>query len=234
MILSDFFTELSYGELSNTALAVDGTGTIEEAHQPKVVRYINEGLKRLHGRFPLIQKDVLVELRSHITNYHLIPRFAESNWVPDEVEFPYIKDLIKEPFTGDVARILEVRNSLGHKLELNDPENAFSVFTPQVDVLQVPRPVTGVALSVLYQAYHPTIYHHDLEAEIVLPNVLSSALSAYVAYNVFSHMNTQEATSKAQEHMAKYESICVEVETQDLVNSSSSQTNSRFAKRGWV
>ena len=55
MILSDYFTELSYGELSNTAMAVDGTGTIEEVHQPKVVRYLNEGLRRLHGRFPLIQ-----------------------------------------------------------------------------------------------------------------------------------------------------------------------------------
>lgn len=234
MILSDYFTELSYGELSNTAMAVDGTGTIEEVHQPKVVRYLNEGLRRLHGRFPLIQKDVLIELRDHITNYHLIPRFAESNWVPEEVEFPYIKDLIQEPFTGDVARILEVRNSFGHMLPLNDPENRMSVFTPQVDVLQVPRPITGVALSVMYQAYHPTISHHDLQAEIVLPNVLSSALCAYAAYNVFSHMNTQEATMKAQEHMAKYESICAEVEAQDLVNSSSSQTNSRFAKRGWV
>ena len=202
MILSDYFTELSYGELSNTAMAVDGTGTIEEVHQPKVVRYLNEGLRRLHGRFPLIQKDVLIELRDHITNYHLIPRFAESNWVPEEVEFPYIKDLIQEPFTGDVARILEVRNSFGHMLPLNDPENRMSVFTPQVDVLQVPRPITGVALSVMYQAYHPTISHHDLQAEIVLPDVLSSALCAYVAYNVFSHMNTQEATMKAQEHMA--------------------------------
>ena len=76
MILSDYFTELSYGELSNTAMAVDGTGTIEEAHQPKVVRYLNEGLCRLQGRFPLIQKDVLIELRDHSTNYHLIPRFA--------------------------------------------------------------------------------------------------------------------------------------------------------------
>ena len=234
MILSDYFTELSYGELSNTAMAVDGTGTIEEVHQPKVVRYLNEGLRRLHGRFPLIQKDVLIELRDHITNYHHIPRFAESNWVPEEVEFPYIKDLIQEPFTGDVARILEVRNSFGHMLPLNDPENRMSVFTPQVDVLQVPRPITGVALSVMYQAYHPTISHHDLQAEIVLPDVLSSALCAYAAYNVFSHMNTQEATMKAQEHMAKYESICAEVEAQDLVNSSSSHTNSRFAKRGWV
>ena len=100
MILSDYFTELSYEELSNTAMAVDGTGTIEEVHQPKVVRYLNEGLRRLHGRFPLIQKDVLIELRDHITNYHLIPRFAESNWVPEEVEFPYIKDLIQEPSPG--------------------------------------------------------------------------------------------------------------------------------------
>ena len=171
---------------------------------------------------------------AHITNYHLKKEFAESQFQPGTEHYPYIKDLPREPFTEDVIKILAVYSSFGQEMPLNDPERADSLFTPQADVLQVPGPVDRAALSVLYQARHPELYVDQPDDPIELPVVLHGAMRAYIAYQVFDHMNTQEAAAKAQSHQQNFQSICEEAVDRDLVASSSSQTNTRFQRRGWV
>lgn len=233
MKVEQLFKSLSYGPLSNLSLAAEGSGTILEAHQPRIIQFANESLLRLYSRFILCEKDVLIEQVEHITNYHLKKRFAESNWDPEEERYPYIKDLNGEPFEEDVIKILEVYDSNGVRLPLNDPEQPYSLFTPQANVLQVPRPMDGVSLSVLYQAKHPVLSHENMEQEIILPTVLHAALLAHVAAQVFSGMSTQEAMQKAQEQVTVYENICSDAIENDLVSTSISQTNSRFYNRGW-
>jgi hypothetical protein len=234
MNVSELLTKLSYGELSNTALAVDGQGTIQEEQQPKVINYANEALIRLYSRFCLREKDVLVEMVSHITNYHLNSRFAETKYDPEVEPYPYIKDLPREPFADDVIKVLTVYDSFGSRLALNDAECPTSVFTPQANVLQVPFPVEGACLSVHYQAMHPILSEKEPKGEIQLPFVLDGALTAYIAYKVYSHMNTQEASAKAQEHLAIYEQIANSVTESDTATTSIAETNTRFHKRGWI
>ncbi|AHI60147.1 virion structural protein [Erwinia phage Ea9-2] len=234
MKISELYKTLSYGELSNLSIGMDGAGSILEDAKPRILHYANEGLTRLYGRFILKEKDVMIELVDHITNYHLLRMYAESYFDPEEVRYPYIKDLFNEPFTEDVIKILSVYNGVGQKLPLNDNERMDSLFTPTGKILQVPNPKTGVSLSVLYQAKHPELLPNDEDQDIHLPQVLEGALVAFIAYKVFSHMNTDVSTAKAQEHMSVYASVCDEVEQHDLVNSSISTTNSCFRKRGWV
>ncbi|ANJ65217.1 putative 30 kDa protein [Erwinia phage vB_EamP_Frozen] len=234
MKISELYKTLSYGELSNLSIGMDGVGSILEDAKPRILHYANEGLTRLYGRFILKEKDVMIELVDHITNYHLLRMYAESYFDPEVVGYPYIKDLFNEPFTEDVIKILSVYNGVGQKLPLNDNERSDSLFTPTGKILQVPNPRTGVSLSVLYQAKHPELLPNDEDQDIHLPQVLEGALVAFIAYKVFSHMNTDVSTAKAQEHMSVYASVCDEVEQHDLVNSSISTTNSCFRKRGWV
>jgi len=234
MNISDLYKTLSYGELSNLSIGMEGSGKITDDAKPRIIHYANEGLTRLYGRFILKEKDVMIELVDHITNYHLLRKYAESYFDPEEVRYPYIKDLFNEPFTEDVIKILAVYNSRGHKLPLNDNNRADSVFTPTGKILQVPRPVRGTALSVLYQAKHDELLHDREDQEIALPDVLQGALVAFIAYKVFSHMNTDVSNVKSQEHLSIYSTICDEVEQHDLVNTSISTTNSRFEKLGWV
>ena len=234
MNVSDLFTKLSYGELSNISMAINGSGGIMEQDQPKIVNYANEALVRLYSKFNLRENDVLIEMVEHITNYHLLSRFAETKYDPNVEPYPYIKDLPLEPFADDVIKILSVFDSCGNQLPLNDSECSYSVFTPQANVLQVPQPVTGVALSVHYQASHPTLSESRQDEEIQLPLVLEGALTSFIAYKVYSHMNTQEATAKAQEHFATYQSIVDSVIESDTASTSVSVSNSRFHKRGWI
>lgn len=236
LVLSDLFRMLSYGELQNLSLAGEGNGTIAAAAQPRIVLYANDALMRLYTRFVLKEKDVLVEMHEHIMNYHLLPRFAV-NYKPtgdeDNELIRYLLDLPREPFIGDVVRILTVYSDQGVLLPLNDDGHGLSVFTPQANILQVPKPSLYRALSVGYQARH-TKLTGDLDQEIEIPDTLLSALTSYIAYKTFSQMNSQDSSNKAQEFMALYESLCVEALDRDSVNSSYSTTSHRFNSRGWI
>lgn len=234
--LNDLFHDLALGELSNLSMVENDT--IIPQRRPKIVTYANDGLLDLYSTFVLKEKDMIVEMREGVTNYHLLKRYAGSQYdeenPPDRWAMPYIMDSISEPFEEDVIKILSVWNSFGQKMPLNDMERTDSVFNPQSNVLQVPFPIPGQSLALEYQAKHTKLEHCNCDAEIELPDVLWRALKAYVASKVFMHMNTQENTAKGQEHTIIYDMICQDVVEKDLVNTSSSTTNSRFAKRGWI
>lgn len=237
MLVSELFESLAQGELSNLAMAEDGEGSIVTGVRPRIIRYANEALLRLYSRFPLKENDVLVQMYESITNYQLIPRFAV-NYTPigsgDNEPIRYLLDLPAEPFQNDLIKILAVYDSTGRfSRPLNDDADGLSVFTPQAGVLQVPVPVDGQTLSVMYQAKHVKL-QGDLEELIELPDFLVEAFTSFIAYKVFSHMNTQVSTSKAQEHLTMYESVCTEATDKDLVNISVSTPTSKFRRGGWV
>lgn len=235
MNLNQFFESLALGELKNLAMAENSTIIPED--RPQIVKLANDGLLALCSKFVLIQRDMMIEMREALTNYHMLKRYAMSQYnedsPPDRFNLPYIVDNIGEPFQEDVIKILSVYNSFGQKMPLNDLNQPASVFTPQGNVLQVPFPIPGQALTLEYQAKHPKLDHCECDDEIFLPDVLHSALSAYVAGKVFMHMNTQENTAKGQEHMMNYEMICQDVIDKDLVSTSTVTTNEKLEQRGF-
>lgn len=234
MNILDLFSDLSYGELSNLPLAGEGDGQITDSGKPKVIRALNEGMIRLYTRFALREKNVIIGLVDHITNYQLDSKFAESNAATSTQPYLYIKDLNREPFTDDVVRILSVWNSDGYPVPLNDEHNIYSVFTPEDKVLLVPRPITGKALVLGYQALPEKLSEDDLTAEVKIPVVLEGALRAFIAYKIYSQMNTQEAQGIASSHLNMFNGIAQDVIDQDLVSSSKSTTNTKFKMRGFV
>lgn len=240
MILSDLYSLLSYGELTNLSMAQDSngnsTGTIATLSRPKIVAYTNEALLKIYSRFPLRTNDVLLQLYGHITFYRLVPKFA-TNYTPvgasDDEFIRYILDQPMEPFQDEVIKVTEVFDTHGRKLALNDSGNRRSVFTPEVKMLQVPDPWDDHFLSVKYQQRH-SIIQGDLSDAIYCPDVLVPALTSYIAYKVFDHMGSQDGTSKAQSFLSLYESTCLEMIEQEVINLSTSQTSVRFGRGGWV
>ena len=239
MNLNDLFRDLALNELSNLSM-VDKSqpDTIIPTQRAKVTSLANEGLLSLYATFVLKQSDILVEMREAQTNYHLLKRYAWSSYndenPPNRWDLPYIMDTVVEPFQEDVIKVLSVHNTFGQKMPLNDTEHTMSVFSPQANVLQVPFPIPGQALSIEYQAKHPLLDHCRCEQEIELPDVLWRALKAYIAGKVYSHMNTQENTAKGQEHLINFDVICNEVVEKDLVSNSTATTNTKLHKRGFV
>lgn len=233
LLLSDLYKQLSYGELNNLAVGMDGIGDISSAGKPKVLDYINDGLTTLYGLFNIREKQVIIDTYEYITFYHLRTRFAKYAGAEENLEeVRYIRDLPQEFFVEDVIRINRVYDSNGCELPLNDDLLVRSVFTPQPNIIQFPNPENDKAFNVVYQARHPVL---ALETDMVyLPDTLVRALKAFVGYKVYSHMNTQESTVKAQEHLAFYEGVVGEVEEKNLVNTSISNTTCVFEQRGFV
>lgn len=234
MKVSDFFRQLSLGELSNLSVADKGTGTIIPEEHAKLILYTNEGLLRLYTRFVIEKKSLILVQVGHITTYHLKRKYAEATG--SNVPYKYIKDLQAEPFEEDVIKILEVYDSVGRPRPLNDIEDPLSMFTPQYDQLQIPTPVAGQALNIIYQSRHHKLKDTDniLNQDIDLPFSLEGALQAYVSYKIFDHMNSQENKLVGQSHLANYESICVELQTEDLLNSSHNTSHQKLEIRGFV
>lgn len=232
MKIEELFSRLSYGELSNLSIGNEGRGSLKEEDIPKVMAHINDGLVRIYSRFVLCTKQLMIEQVRHITNYHLILKFAESTG--NNEPWPYIKDLPDEPFLGDVIRILEVYDSMGKEYVLNDKDDPTSLFTPAPQVLQVPNPKAGQSLGVAYQARHTSMDNNDLDVEIDIPFVLEGALQSFVAYKIYSHMNGQDNQAKSQEHLNTYEGICVDVEERDLVNATFATSHHKLEERGFI
>jgi hypothetical protein len=232
MNVQELYQNLSYGALSNLAMSNSGSGDIVEARRPSVILAANEALLRLYSRFTLKEKDCVIRMVDGVTNYHLRKRFAI--WTRPQVEkTPYILDMPLEPFEEDVIKITSVFDSSGHSLPLNDDDQSFAVFTPQADILQVPRPILGGALSIVYQARHEKLDHTKLEQPIEVPDVLEGAFLSYTAFKIFSSMGTAEATAKAMEHNENYEAICTEVVDRELITVSISSLVRKFEKRGY-
>lgn len=234
MIVQDILAALSYGELSNLSLSGEGSGTIVEAKRPLILAHINEAMLRLYSRFILKENSLILETQEGVTTYKLSSRYAQTNPAPILGDVLFIQDNVDKPFLDDVIKVMRVMTVNGLDLPINDQENIYSVFTPQPDAIQVPNPLPDSTLGVVYQAKHPLLVHTALSDEVDLPIVLKGALTAYVAYKVYSSMNGQENAVKAAEHMAMYESICGDVLDYDLVSSSSSTTNVKFHARGFV
>lgn len=229
MLLSDLFTRLARGELSNLSMSCDGV--LNQSKYATIVDYANEGLLRLHTRFNLMERDLMLELVEGVTSYRLDKQHALSN--DDGTGDPYIVDY-GDTFRDDMIRVSRVYNAYGIELPLNDESDINSLFTPLPKVIQVPSPVSVQVLDVVYQARHPLLTVDNLDAEIDLPDVLESALLCYIAFKVLNAMGTQESIGNAMTRQAQYEALCQEVTDYDTVGSSISTSNTKFDKRGWV
>lgn len=232
--LTELYKSLALSVLNNTSVITDDKKDIEPDKKEYILEFINEGLTRLHGRFPLKTESVFVEMREGRTEYPLLSRYSFMGFDPELAQYPFIMDSVTHPFEENVIKILMVYDSTGERRGLNDNHNPHGLFTPRPDTLQCIRPRHCEVLTVTYQAKHPTLTVDGENQEVDLPDSLLPALKYWVAYSYYTGLNTAESTSKAAEYLQMYESICGEVKDYDLGSSSESNTNTLFERRGWI
>lgn len=234
MQLQELFQRLSFGALSNLSIGGEGTGVIPPAHRVRLAAFVNTSLQTLYARFNLLERELTLRLYTGYPTYLLEERFADTHPATGP---KFIEDNSGNIFTEDVVKILQVFNEDGDEIAMNDPGDPTAVFTPTSTSLLVPWAVDGDCLHVLYQAKHPKIQHTapvEATQEILLPEALIPALEAHVAYQVFSPMNGQEHVAKAAEQLARYETLCLEVEVRDLASTSLIQTHTKLEDRGFL
>ena len=231
MNLTELYSRLSYGPLSNLSMGETTPGDITAPNKPKIVTHLNDALTKLHERFILREKAFVIRTIEGRMDYLLHKIYSTQGHTGSNPI--YILDTVQDPFVEDIVCCLEAWDNTGRKLPLNDSSRDYSLFTPQADILQIPNQEPGAEISVSYQAYAvPIVLGSSTVFQI--PKALEQALIYYIAGEVYSNLGSDNSSAKATEHYAKYEKICKDLEDKNTLATSNVSSTSRFDLNGWV
>lgn len=232
LTLEKMLNKLALGELSGSSAVCDVTqGTLEEKYIPTVVSYLNDGLLELHSKFILRRKQVIILPAQGRDMYHICSDNAIKGDIAAISSEKYIIDSDENPFIDDLITVIDVFDQTGCEICMDDREDPKSIHTVDYDTLQINTCWAGQLLPVIYQAMHEELSHSTLDQRIRLMPFLRRALENYVAYRLFSSMNGAENLGKSQDAFARYESICNEAETKDLIRETFISTSTKLDMR---
>lgn len=236
MKLSDIFSALTHGELSQLAVGGKKDGGIYPYHSDEICSYINLGLNDLFSRFPLRYEEAVIQQKEGVTLYHLRKEYALSNTESTEPH-KYIIDSPFMPFNDNVIKIERVMFEDGVDIELNTHGDTNAVYTPSFDTIQSMYGDDDCALSVVYRAGHPKVFTSDTvkpeDIEVELPPSFLRPLLLYVANRAYTALGTQEALTDAASWYQQYEAALLELENNNVI-SGEHYLNYKLWSNGWV
>lgn len=225
MKLSEIFSQLTYGELSQLSIGGAELGEISEVNYAKVLSHINLGLAALYKRFPLKEVRYVLPL------------------VPGQVTYSLGTVLT------DLLKIERVYTDADWEMALNDDSDALSCFTTSMSTLRVPASVVAKSseldeqyltdsLTLVYRANHPAIVQgvglfDPTTVEVELPYSHLECLLLHVASRVNNPIGMTNEFHAGNSYHAKYEKACQELEVQNIRIDQGSQNN-RLVNNGWV
>lgn len=223
MKLSEVFSQLAYGELSQLSLGTLTSGELsEDAHAP-LLAHVNLGLTAIYKRFNLKEGRLVFPLSQSGNVYKLT--------------------------VADLNKIERVYTSEGTELPLNDANSPLSCYTPQLNILRVPKKIVNKdrdlpekyqtdGLEVVYRANHTkieatggTLTPETVELE--LPDTYLEALLYFVASRAHNPIGLVNEFNAGNNWAAKYEMECQRLEALNLEVDESNE-NTRLNKNGWV
>lgn len=223
MKLSEVFSQLAYGELSQLALGeITDEELNEEAFAP-LLAHVNMGLLALYKRFNLKEGRLVVTIDPLSTEYKLA--------------------------ATDLLKIERVQTAEGTDLALNDGNDPLSCFTPQMGTLRIAsdlaRQVSSLpdkyrtgSLIVVYRAAHGRVVGRGgviipETIELDLPYSHLEALLYFVASRVHNPIGMVNEFNAGNNYAAKYEVECQRLEALNLENDEATE-NTRIERNGWV
>lgn len=237
MKLSDIFSQLAYGELSQVSLVDQGTGLISTTKYAPVVAHVNMGLTALYTRFHLKESRLILPLRAGQVSY---PLHSD-----EDIRVEYGA----EDFENDILKVEKVLTDAGIELGLNDASDIYGCMTPSAAVLRVPLVLVNKgpdlpadlmtdSLELVYRAGHPRIVIPSsgllpAKVNIELPDSHLMALLLYVASRVHNPIGMSNEFHAGNSYYAKYEAECARL-GHDGLGVDQGSHNTRAGRGGWV
>lgn len=250
MYLSDVYTQLSSGELSQLAEG-EGLAVTTEA-MPKINALILAGLNDLNKHFSIKEKELLVTTKIGKTRYELVPENAVSSGNP----YAFIQDSVEDPFVGDIVQILAITDMDGISLwghpnlsGVNLDEGVYgSHYKPAINseiILQAYNTFKlkdGIEYGDLLVKYKAKIKSFDPtlnpeEVVLDLPDHFMNALVLYVASRKYNPMGAETIGRgmfhEGNNYWSKYQEEVLTLKA-TLANFGTMGENTNFLKGGWV
>ncbi len=203
---------------------------LNEEYREEIIDYINSGLLELYDKFQLKVDSFYLEVREGKTHYTLSSEHDLTNWHEPSQDLYIWKDT-EGNFEDDLVKVLLIRDHSGREIPLNDPNDIFSIYTPEFNVLEIPVHFPSQIITVDYQAKHKTV-SADTD-DIVLPDSLYDVLSFYVAMQACSNMNSEGAIANANKYTQLYENAIQKFENLGTFEPRHKGSDRKFYLRGW-
>lgn len=227
MQLNQIIDTVKYGELTNISWN-------KEDRIPAIISFLNQGLTDLYSKYPLVEKQVIIQQYPQISIYKLTREYARTNFKSEQLH-KYILDTPFEPFQEDILQITGTFDEFGHEVPLNDDNNPHSWFLSSYNTIQIPNANENETAFITYKAKHryiePTT--EDMTQNIELPPCLEEALFTYIAYKCLVSMGSQDTVQQAQFYLQKYEQLCNTVKELNTLGNYTAPTNVKLFKRGY-
>lgn len=233
--IQTYLEKMSYGPLSDLAIAGKGSGLVPEKDVPKMMLAANAALIVLYTRFQLKRKQLHLRQIDGRTEYPLAPEFSLTS-DSDETE-RFIIDSLESPFQGDILTVLGVKKNQC-PVPLNDSNDPCSWHLNSFDVLSSPDSREGDFYLVEYLARHMELplvpSETQMANKIQLPYQLEEAFLAYAGHKVYLGMNMEHSAAKASMLLSVFEAECVRLENSNTLNTYSSNSNLKPVLGGWI
>ena len=238
MKLSEVFSQLATGELSQLNVVDSVTGEIAEAKYGQLVNHVNMGLTALYKRFLLKENRLKITLETSRINY---PLNTDST-------LRFGVETGSEDFEDDILKVERVYTDDEYELGLNDASDPYSCFNTSMTTIRVPSAIAGrstdmpekyltYGLTVVYRANHPIIVmgssFDPARVDLELPYSHLEPLIFYIASRVNNPIGMTNEFHAGNSYAAKYEKSCAEIESKNIQIDVGSQ-NDRLASKGWV
>ena len=157
-----------------------------------IVSYVNLALQALYNRFTLKVSEQVIPMYDNIVEYKLDPSLMTIEGIYDE--------------NGD-------------EFALDDPNSLFSILQVDFETIQVPNPIEGATLSVIYKPAPTWLVYIDetsLTQKIPIPPQLIEPLLHYIGYRAHGSM---DGNIKAENntHYMRFVASCDRIEQLGLV-----------------
>lgn len=246
--LSEIFEQLTQGELSQVSLGGGEMGVIDEANYRKLGNHVQLGLTALYKRFNLKQGKLMLQLFPDQEDYPLQNKFAVTG--KNNLPRRWILDSALSPFNNDIIKIFKVTCDSGKELAINNYADDFSVFTPTMESLRIPKLIVEPSpnltpdqyktskLKVEYQANHGLIvprseYFNPSTTIVELPASHTQALLYFVASRVHNPIGMGQEFNAGNNWAQRYELECRRLED-DGNEIDDGNTNTRAKQGGWI
>lgn len=223
MKLSEVFSQLAYGELSQLSLGTLTDDELSEDTHAPLLAHVNLGLTAIYKRFNLKEGRLVFPLSQSGNVYKL--------------------------GVADLNKIERVYTAEGTELPLNDANSPLSCYTPQLNILRVNKKIVNKdqdlpekyrtdGLEVVYRANHAKIVAKGgviipEKVELELPDSHLEALLYFVASRAHNPIGMVNEFNAGNNWAAKYEMECQRLELLNLEVDESNENN-RLNKNGWV
>jgi len=212
MTVTDVIEYAKYGELAQLGVVKQLKSTtpadVVEAEK-QILSYINLGVLELYIRFSLRTEETTITLSENITLYTITANAFNS--------------------------IYAVYDELGKQLSLNDEEDPLSLMTPNYNTVQVPNPVNGAVLYIMYNAVPDTMVWANNLSTVIVPisPMMVEALLHYIGYRAHASMNGN-VDGENNTHYVRFEASCKKLREIGAISDDALSENKQFDVKGFV